>query len=178
MKQIMVQVPVVEMVKAALLPIPTVLGRAREAAVRNHPLLAGGFTREDCQKLLDAGLSWFVDGVLLNQFPYAATVLTPPETFEFGGPVLWSNANMATVHYTGRLPDFVLDRLEQAAALEVKYATLHSLMPLPVSYRHTDPVLVGWKANPHISVWNKSQCQPHLCGVVLSIWGEELRELS
>ena len=92
-------------------------------------------------QMADAGFPLVVSlEQLVSQFKYTASVT--------GTYCLHRNS---VIRYAGDIPDFALDRLEQARAVDVAVSrgpsTIHSNMPLPVRAERLiqiDPVLVLW----------------------------------
>ncbi len=107
--------------------------------------------------LLDAGFYFYI-GKKIKQFKYYAIVRS--RKFE-------SN-------YIGDIPDFALDRAELALSIGVKEITIHSMQPLPVTRKSTDPIMVGWMRDLPNSISNE-YCYDSdaIEGVVLAAWDME-----
>lgn len=84
--------------------------------------------------------------------------------FQFVAQLTITNVNVIspTMKYVGDIPDFAIERIIAARALDVFVAfTIHSNYPLPVvmttevpspskKLSKVDPVVIGWYSSPHI----------------------------
>ena len=135
-----------------------------------------GLTVEVIQKLYDHSYIWIIDRIFIERFKYAATVRSLPGEIS---PVVWSDRLPDPIIYVGDIPDNVLNRIEEGISLGLKYFTVHSSQPLPVKQIYTDPILIGWVTNPHITMqfasrglinWEAAKCRTICWGVVIGIW--------
>lgn len=118
-----------------------------------------GVDHEKVALLKDRGFRWFVKPQFIAKFKYHACLLGDNAG---GFPTIgWSGAAPYTDHlYIGDIPDTVLDKILCVKDIGIRYVTIHSMQPLPVAYHHTDPVAVGWFANPHISLYEFTHGDP------------------
>lgn len=143
--------------------------------------VTGSYSRalsaEALQKYVDAGFRWFVGADFVRQFRYHAEVfsasawnfLSVVEQIEKG------RFSGRRVIYVGDIPDFALDNLLKVKELGLACATIHSMQPMPVELVLTDPVVIGWMTNPHITVSPDivSFLFPDATGIVLAMWDGE-----
>lgn len=87
---------------------------------------------------------------LLAAFQYAAALSwgrqDPQQLVDYG-----AGSDVAIV-YRGDIPDFALDRIEEAQQVGIEMFTMHSNEPLPVItvLAKVDPVVIGWTDCPFI----------------------------
>ena len=128
------------------------------------------------KELREAGFIWTVNGNIVEKFKYAGLVAEHERDFSkeaykdqlmsrmslmanaFGGlsPIVSSGGGIfasRVVRYVGDLPDFAMDNMMKAAAIGIRYFTIHSNEPLPVEeidLKAIDPLLIGWLNRPQI----------------------------
>jgi len=137
-----------------------------------------GLKLETMQKLEAKGLVWFVDYHFVEKFEYAAS-MTPNKGNSNCAVIKDYTAYSHTdVRFKGDVPDWVLDRMEQALECGMDTITVHSHYPLPVKLEkiQTDPVAVAWKGTPNIAKVGKDRFKmkdKQKQGVVIAIWQGE-----
>ena len=134
------------------------------------------------QELNNAGFTWLVDTAFIRKFCYHAAVGQDYQWHDHRVFVKQGRIRQAIV-YVGDIPDFALDRVEIARETGINNFTIHSMLPLPVSFLITDPVLVGWPALPSIEIHNDGKHKQELSfaveevkGIVIAVW-DASREL-
>ena len=95
-------------------------------------------------RMAQSGFTRIVDGKIVGEFKYHASLRG--EHFQ----------NVRTqdgkgIAYQGDVPDAILNNIQKAIDCGVKYVTIHSNQPLPVSYTMTDPVALGWTQPPKVN---------------------------
>jgi len=134
------------------------------------------------ENLYDKNILWVVDQNFIEKFRHAACIgrgvdFEPSEHEEY--PL--SNP-IRTVRYVGDLPDFVMDRMQTARECGLRFFTIHSAQPLPISeaFEKVDPVMVGWYNDPGIifmnNFWEQRRfhhMDPTAQGVVIAIWDRD-----
>jgi hypothetical protein len=123
------------------------------------------------QALYEKGFSWLLSSETVLRFRYAAGLDKP-----FPAPVY--SAERRAVIYAGDMPEFALDNLTKAKEAGISIFTVHSMMPLPITFERVlpqiDPVLLGWMENPQIDWTSKrTKILPGLQAVVIAIWDKD-----
>jgi hypothetical protein len=128
------------------------------------------------EELRTAGFVWLVGADFIRQFPYHATLGQDIQWHDHRVFIKQGRLRKALV-YQGDVPEFALDRVEKAQNLGISDFTIHSMLPLPVKFILTDPVLVGWPAMPMIEVIRYGKTGQKLnftvkdiTGVVIAVW--------
>jgi hypothetical protein len=127
-------------------------------------------------ELNNAGFVWMVGSDFIRKFRYHAAVGQDYEWHDHRVFIKQGRFRQALVHY-GDIPEFVLDRARIAQELCIDNFTIHSMLPLPVSFLLTDPVLVGWPALPSIEIHNYGKGNQEIGfvveeikGIVIAVW--------
>lgn len=150
---------------------------------------------DEVKVLQNAGFKWFVFPEFINQFKYHAslsnrrTVVHQHRESKFN-----PFAETKDIIYAGDIPDNSLKRIETAKYLnlykhhniydEIKrdgleYFSIHSMQPMPIDIRISDPVVIAWKFWD--SIWLESNgklCSPNSwernsMGVIITAWDIE-----
>lgn len=128
------------------------------------------------QKLYNAGFIWVIDTDFIRRFRYHAAVGADLQWHDHRVFIKQGRLREAVV-YMGDIPDFALERIEIVKRIGINNFTIHSMLPLPVSFILTDPVLVGWLALPSIEIRNYGKHTQELnfsvadiSGIVIAAW--------
>jgi len=137
-----------------------------------------GLKLETMQALEKRGFVWFVDHQFVSRFEYAAAMTQPKGNANCAVRQDVTDFRHTDVRFKGDVPDWVLDRMEQAIECGMDTITVHSHYPLPVKLEkiQTDPVAVAWKGTPSIQKSGKGRfgmSDKHKQGVVIAIWQGE-----
>jgi hypothetical protein len=128
------------------------------------------------QELRAAGFVWLVGANFIRRFPYHAA-LGPDMQWHDHRVFIRQRRIRKALLYQGDIPEFALDRVEKAQNLGISNFTIHSMLPLPVKFILTDPVLIGWPAMPSIEIIRYGKPNQKLSftieditGIVIAIW--------
>jgi len=128
------------------------------------------------QELNNAGFIWTVGSDFIRKFRYHAAVGQDYEWHDHRVFIKQGRFRQAIVYY-GDIPEFALDRAQIAKKLGIDNFTIHSMLPLPVRFLITDPVLVGWPALPSIEIRNYGKrnqeiglAVEEIKGIVIAVW--------
>ena len=102
------------------------------------------------KKLVAAGCPWFVGHDFVDRFKYVAALRGNGNVDPV---VFWASRNQGEILYVGDVPQFALERAQVVLQCGIRYLTVHSAQPLPMTPVVTDPVLLGWVQNPRISAY-------------------------
>lgn len=134
------------------------------------------------KELSDAGFIWVVDTSFVRRFRYHAAVGADHQWHDHRVFIKQGRLRQAVV-YQGDIPEFALERAEIAGQIGINNFTIHSMLPLPVSFILTDPVLIGWLALPSIEIRNFGKHHQEvyfsvedITGIVIAAWDVD-REL-
>uniref|UniRef100_A0A6M3JKI8 Uncharacterized protein n=1 Tax=viral metagenome TaxID=1070528 RepID=A0A6M3JKI8_9ZZZZ len=131
------------------------------------------------------GFAWVVGIDFIKKFKYHASV---NEYFGVGSGhrcAVYSGGEYNYRFYQGDIPDAALGRIGEAQKCDMHWFTIHSNEELPIKkmdMSKRDPVIIGWRFNPHLEVsgekvemgdggeylpsdWNK--------GFVIAIWDND-----
>lgn len=154
------------------------LTRLSKVTGRTH-IITGELSVDTKMRLHEAGFLWLVGHEFVRKFKYAASVKNHGIN---RSPVYKCHDYASLDHYlySGDIPDFALDRCEEAIKSGIEYLTIHSNEPFPVEIVNCDPVIIGWASNPCIAksrnTLSGSQygqwrtLSRHEEGVVVAVW--------
>jgi len=98
-------------------------------------------------RMAQSGFRWVVDGSIVGEFQYHASLRTISEHSHN----VYARIGDGIV-YQGDVPDGILDNIQKAVECGIRYVTIHSNQPMPISYTMADPVALGWSHAPQINV--------------------------
>ncbi len=138
-----------------------------------------GLKIETMKALENKGFTWFIDHQFVEKFENAAALTKEKGNANCSVRQEVNSFNHTNVRFKGDLPDWVMDKIEDAFACGMDTITIHSHVPLPVKLElvDTDPVAVAWKGSPSITRNGKKgkfeMKDRQKQGVVIAIWQGE-----
>jgi hypothetical protein len=128
-------------------------------------------------ELKENDFMWFVNGdKFVKRFKYAACVCTNYENRGGSNYNCVIDDNFDRPWYVGDIPDFALNRIAKAKDIGLEFFTIHSNQPLPTKFIISDPVIVGWRYDPRITLSKEKriwETQESAIGVVVALWNDE-----